>query len=900
MTDTLKLTQIEDLTESFLVAKLGEKNLDNIDRETILDAVKLMASSLSVNDENEIKLIVAKLEERFDISMSLGVSFEAEDYIPWLEENRGDIEWFFWERYKRHLISSKFPPKVVTQLDLVTDKIIDHLENPKKEGDWSRKGLVVGHVQSGKTANYTGVINKAADAGYKVIIVLAGILSALRSQTQERIDEGFIGVDSSTQLDNIPLKKRLVGVGKYSHNNVPVSFTTTVHDFKNNIAHQIRSGIGNFNQPVVLVIKKNKSILQNLVNWLNNNNLNLDQFPFLLIDDEADHASINTNKGDVEATAINSKIRELLKLFRQNMYLGYTATPFANIFIDPDSNHEMIGDELFPRDFIISLDAPSNYVGSRRIFSSDSDLNMVRELTDYEDALPSSHKKDYVLESLPNSLEKAIRVFILVRAIRILRNQEFKHNSMLINVSRFTDVQSHIKLLVHDYVDELRRNVINHYALNEQEALNNKFIRDLRSTFEDEFSNIEFKWKRVQAVLKNAIAPIKTIEVNASKSSEPLDYNKDSYPKGRNLIAVGGLSLSRGLTLEGLTVSYFIRNTQMYDTLMQMGRWFGYRDGFADLCRLYMPPEAIAWYEHISDVTEELRDEFRRMENAKLTPEEFGLCVRSHPESLIVTARNKMRTGTDVLRQISLYGRSVETTVIGTALTLLENNRNSLSRLVQGLLDKGPKYEGLGSNYLFREVSDLPVKSFIESYSNHPASMMTEPKPIIDYINKISSDWDIQVVSNSQPHDLNKSVTIGNVVIHPFMRTVTQYKQTKNAITSSKKKFSSPSWERAGIDKNKIRDHQIKLDESISLTGKVLRQIRTRPLLSVYLLDCQLKDTNESIIKQPAVAWNISFPGAAGKGKPDNLVKYVVNTTWWKQEFSDLIEEEEEEESKND
>lgn len=897
MTDSVKLTQIEDLSEQFLVAKVGEKSLDQIDSDMIVETVKMMAFSLSVTDESDVNLIVAKLEERFDINMTLGSYFEADDYIPWLEGNRGDIDWFFWNRYKRYLSHSNFPPKVVTQLDVVTDKILDHLENPKKEGDWSRKGLVVGHVQSGKTANYTGVINKAADAGYKVIIVLAGILSALRSQTQERIDEGFRGVDSSKQLNNIPLKDRLVGVGKYSHDNVPISFTTTVHDFKNSIAKQIGSTLDNFNQPVVLVIKKNKAILQNLINWLKNNNLNLDQFPFLLIDDEADHASINTNKEDTDATAINSKIRELLKLFRQNMYLGYTATPFANIFIDPDNSNEMIGDELFPRDFIISLDAPSNYVGSRRIFSSDSDLNIVRELIDFKDLLSPSHKKDYVPEAMPESLEEAIRSFILIRAIRILRGQEFKHNSMLVNVSRFTGVQSHIKLLVHDYVDELRRNVINHHALEPIKAIKNKSIRSLKDTFEKEFLGCEFDWEKVQLTLKKAISPIKTIEVNASKSSEPLDYSKENYPKGRSIIAVGGLSLSRGLTLEGLTVSYFIRNTQMYDTLMQMGRWFGYREGFAELCRLYMPSEAIAWYKHISDVTEELRDEFKRMENAKLTPEEFGLCVRSHPESLIVTARNKMRSGTDVLRQISLYGRHVETTVLGALPNFLEDNKKALNSLITRLLEINGCNGMTGNNYLFQDITDEIVKRFVESYSNHPASIMTESKPILDYIGKINCKWDIQLISNSKPQDETKAHTLDNVVMHPLMRTVNRYKETKSAITSSKKRFSSPSWEKAGIAKDKINAHLETIENSKSLTGKVLRELRERPLLTVYLLDCHLSDNNEGIIEDTAVAWSISFPGTAGNGKPENLVKYVVNTTWWKQEFGNLLEEEDEIES---
>ncbi|WP_133405873.1 Z1 domain-containing protein [Parashewanella tropica] len=892
------LTTFELACQNILMAMQDSDDSSfQLDRSSIVKAVEAQAQVMRLTSnidisEQDIELTVAKLEERFDISMTLGVVFKADNYKPWLHERRGDINWFYWGRYKKHLINSGFPPKVVTQLDLVTDKILDHLEYPEKEGDWTRKGLVVGHVQSGKTANYTAVINKAADAGYKVIIVLAGILSALRSQTQERIDEGFRGVDSSKQLNDIPLKDRLVGVGQYSHENVPISFTTTVHDFKNSIAKQIGSTLDNFNQPVVLVIKKNKAILQNLISWLKNNNLSLDQLPFLLVDDEADHASINTNKEDTDATAINSKIRELLKLFRQNMYLGYTATPFANIFIDPDNSDEMIGDELFPRDFIISLDAPSNYVGSRRIFSSDKDLEIVRPIFDYEDLLHPSHKKEHVPEALPRSLKEAIRAFVLIRAIRILRGQEFKHNSMLINVSRFTDVQSHIKLLVHDYLDELRIHTINHYQLAENIALNDPSLSNLKSTFDKEFVSLEFKWVEVQAVLKRAISPIETIEVNASKSSEPLDYSKGNYPNGRSIIAVGGLSLSRGLTLEGLTVSYFIRNTQMYDTLMQMGRWFGYRDGYAELCRLYMPSEAISWYEHISDVTEELRDEFKRMENAKLTPEEFGLCVRSHPESLIVTARNKMRSGSKVLRQISLLGRSVETTVLGTSSSFLDTNKNALKSLIQYLLQTNTHTENSGSNYLFKKLDDQPVRRFIDTYLNHPASIMTEAKPILDYINKINCDWDIQLISNSKPHVLSKAFTVDSIIMHPLMRTVTKYKDTSSAITSSKKRFSSPSWERAGIDKEIIESHLDRMEKSKSLTGKILRQLRTRPLLTVYLLDCQIAGSGEPAATQTVVGWSISFPGEAGSRKPENLVEYVVNTTWWNQEFGELLDEE--------
>lgn len=891
MTDRETLTQIEDLCEQSLSLQMRLLKLEQVDLAMITEEVNKCTQKYSITDKQAIAEIISKLEERFDISMTLGTSFSAKDYVPWLDENRGDIDWFFWERYKRHLTKSGFPPKVVTALDLVTNKIVDHLENPKKDGDWSRKGLVVGHVQSGKTANYSGVICKAADSGYKVIIVLAGILSALRSQTQERIDEGFIGVDSSQQLDNIPLKDRLVGVGEFSHKNVPVSFTTTIHDFKSNIAQQIGSGIGNFNQPVVLVIKKNKAILQNLINWLKNNNLNLDQFPFLLIDDEADHASINTNKEDKEATAINSKIRELLKLFKQNMYLGYTATPFANVFIDPDSNNEMIGDELFPRDFIISLDAPSNYVGSKRIFSEDSDLDMVREVRDHEDLFPSSHKKDYTPEALPNSLEAAIRVFVLIRAIRLLRGQEYKHNSMLINVSRFTDVQGHIKLLVHDYVNDIRRNILNYYALPVKDALKNSTLLSFKKTFESEFTDTEFCWQDVQATLKISISPIKTIEVNGSKNSEPLDYSKDNYPNGRSIIAVGGLSLSRGLTLEGLTVSYFIRNTQMYDTLMQMGRWFGYRDGFADLCRLYMPAESISWYQHISDVTEELRDEFNRMEKAKLTPTEFGLCVRSHPESLIVTARNKMRTGMKVPRQISLLGRQVETSVLASNTSAIDSNLKALRLLINNI-SVDIKAKEKGSNYLYSDVSALHVLNFIESYINHPASIMTEKTPILQYINQLECSWDIQLISSSSSKNSDIYFSEKEINLKAVMRTV--HKKISNSVSTDKRRFSSPSWEKSGISSETLEKLKAQYPEKKTLPGKAYREVRTKPLLTIYVLDCKLADSDGSIFKSGAVAWNISFQGQTGTGRPEKLVEYIVNTTWWNKEFGSVFDEDEE------
>ncbi|MEA2095701.1 MAG: hypothetical protein U9P73_03260 [Candidatus Cloacimonadota bacterium] len=378
------------------------------DRDTIIKAVKSAAAlqqPAETVSEQDILNITRRLEARFDISMEVGNLLSAEGYTPWLDDARKDINWYYWERYKRLLPDKKFSREVINVLDIDTDKILDHLENPKKEGGWKRKGLCVGHVQSGKTANYLGVISKAADAGYKVIIVLAGLLNGLRNQTQERIDEGFVGLDSSRQLEATTLGEKLIGVGKFYDPvtwRSPVPLTTSTQDFDRNIATQLRTQISHFNEPVILVLKKNVSILRNLIDWLKNNNYELNSFPMLLIDDEADHASVNTSREDEDPTATNRRIRQLLGLFEQSSYLGYTATPFANIFIDPESDDDMlIEDDLFPRDFIISLDTPSNYIGAKRIFEEEGDLDIVREVDDYEDILPLKHKKHEFPEILP-------------------------------------------------------------------------------------------------------------------------------------------------------------------------------------------------------------------------------------------------------------------------------------------------------------------------------------------------------------------------------------------------------------------------------------------------------------------------------------------------------------------
>jgi len=889
-----QVSSIEDV----VAILLSDRNIDDMERSIIEKKVRQIATIQEVYSESIIQLIIKRLEERFNTTMSLGVLFAREDHRPWLDDERGNIEWYFAERYDRFLSNNHYSKDVRISMDRVTDKILDHIENPLREGSWAGKGLVVGHVQSGKTANYIGVICKAADAGYKVIIVLAGVLNTLRNQTQVRIEEGFTGVDSTKRFSG-GLKEAFTGVGLYSKGRLPVTFTTGVDDFKRHAATQIGAKFESFNEPIVLVIKKNSTILGNLISWIKSNNLNLEAFPLLLIDDEADQASINTKKFDNDATAINRKIRELLNLFSKNSYVGYTATPFANIFIDPENGDDMLGDELFPRDFIISLDAPTNYIGAKRIFCDEGDLDIVREISDYGDLLPLTHRIENDPPELPGSMMEAIRVFILARAGRLLRGQE-AHNSMLVNVSRFTRVQSKVALLIHEYLRDVRDAIWLNHALNPEKAVLDTQMQLLYETMKREFSNVEFSWADYQAVLKKSVSSIRVIEVNSSRNSEPLDYNFENYPNGRNVIAVGGLSLSRGLTLEGLTVSYFLRNTKMYDTLLQMGRWFGYRTGYEDLCRIYMPSESIAWYRYISGVTEELREEFVRMHKVKMTPADFGLAVRTHPDSLIITARNKMRTGRQVSRRIALAGRLVESTVIGISEQFREGNFKVLNNIIRSLEIESDR-ERVKQGYLYKHVSCEIIKEFIADFNNHPASQKTNSQPLIQHADwmasgKDSSSWDVLVVSpdikNLKPEKSSKIVgNFSGVEIQAQWRTVV--KTRAFSITFNKMRIGSRSHELAGFSSQELKLLEDRYRSLSKVPRTVVRESRKRPLLMLHLIDCREGDTGEPLFAEGIVAFGISFPGKSDKGRAKKLVEYMVNTVWWNAEYADSLEGEE-------
>ena len=895
------MTEALNTLERMVGVELANERLPTIERiRELIGAVRSLPFCSAVTDA-EAEHLAKQFEERHGFTMSLGAVLKQADYVPWLDAVRADIEPYYWRRYRQLLAKDGFSGDVLAALDDVTNQILGLLENPKKADSWDRRGMVVGHVQSGKTANYTGLICKAADAGYQLVVVIAGVHNNLRNQTQIRIDEGFVGRDSARMLSNG--QDKIIGVGQFDSSKEPVTFTNSKRDFNKAVATSVGVGLHGLKNPAVFVIKKNSSTLKNLLEWLREHsrrgNRSTIDAPMLLIDDEADNASINTKHGKGEVTRINGQIRDLLQMFERSCYVGYTATPFANIFIDPDSNDEMLGEDLFPKDFIVSLDPPTNYFGANRVFLEDSDA-IIRPIVDNEDFLPLKHPTDFQMATLPPSLVSAVRTFIVARAIRLLRGHERAHCSMLVNASIKNEVQRQLKNQLHLVLERIQQSVRVHAALPPDQALRDPEIRALQETWKAEFGEATgFEWPDVQSRLLDSASPVRTVLIN-SKSKDALDYAGNAA-SGLNVIAVGGFALSRGLTLEGLMVSYFLRNSMMYDTLMQMGRWFGYRPAYDDLCRVWMPEAAQGWYEHIAEATEELREELRIMQAANATPQQFGLKVRSDPETLIVTARNKMGTGEKLRVSIGLSKTFIETAILRNDTAGLDMNRTLAKSFVSQLGSTGKplnRAEKVTGGWLLRGVSPGPVEDFVSGFQNSPGCLKTDPGPVRQYIEQRRdnefAEWDVlfAAIADAEPTglvDTSLGISLNCQRRGRGKPDSANDERTTLRITNKQRVASR------GIEKTGLTSEQVAAAETARVSEKgsqnfpdrLYRQVRERPLLIVHMLAIGSKedDLSQSL---PVVAWSISFPETKLEQK---LVEYVVNTTWWRENYREELDD---------
>lgn len=611
----------------------------------------------------DLKKVARRLNEQVAVDVDLGTVVTSHDYEPWLEARKRVIDWGRWQAYKTLLIQQRRAPAVIETTDQLTNDILDLAGDPTKPGVWNRRGLVLGDVQSGKTGTYLGLFSKAADAGYRLFILFAGNTEVLRQQTQARVDEAFIGRDSSIGVPRKGAKvtRKHIGVGLIRKDLAQGSgMTTVLQDFSgksyeaSSITIQTEAP-----HPYVFVIKKNKHILEALKAWLKEQvdvSGGVLSVPVMMLDDESDYASINT-KSETDPTTINQLIRDVLALFARSSYIAFTATPFANIFIDHG-----VEDDLFPRDYVYSLDTPTNYVGSAKTFGTSEDVKTehLTELEDVEEFIPLGHKSSLRVAGMPPSLYDAIDTFLLSNVIRDLRGQVDQPRSMLVNVSRFKSVQAQVFNLVQQAFAETKTAIELHYAM---PNTGHSVILRLQRRFEATYETAGVAWPQVLEELPMAIADIRVRLFN-SDTDKRLAAKEEQWDRPPRMIAVGGDVLSRGLTLEGLCVSYFYRRVGASDTLMQMARWFGYRDGYDDLCKIWINAESADNYRFAADSIEELRTDLRIMRRQNLTPEDFGIAVRKHPGALLMTARNKMKNTEQVSGTVSLIGRRLETTAL--------------------------------------------------------------------------------------------------------------------------------------------------------------------------------------------------------------------------------------------
>ncbi|WP_150253932.1 Z1 domain-containing protein [Nocardiopsis deserti] len=919
-----------DLVESALqLARLQVQNLDRHEctTERFRQIAEQTARMLVSGEAILVEEIVRKLEEDYDVFTPQPVVLEDPDrHVPWLDDRRRGINFAHWRRFEEWLKKKGRKPASLASLGETTDRVLGLLEDPYRPGPWRNHGMVFGQVQSGKTANYTGVICKAVDAGYRVVVVLTSQHESLRHQTQARLDTEFLGFNSRFTRDPDADHSKWVGVGTLNMKAPSVlPITTQDGDFT---ASQFKGTSVDIHQMNVLaVVKKNARILRNLRDWLRNQlppgAEHISNAPLLLIDDEADYGSVDTKRprnGDYndpehDPTAINTCVRELLGLFDQSAYLAYTATPFANIFINGETDHPLYGKDLFPRDFIVALEPSSDYCGPEVVFglrddSSGTDgrdpLPTIRAVADHEQWMPDRHRKGFQVNSpLPASLVEALDAFILSTAVRrhreILKNEQQSHNTMLVHVTRFTDVQGEVARQLEEHLNSMVEawGDYGHSGRRLRERLADLWHRDFEKTHtemagrDDVTSQVgpRVSWNDITAyvpdVLEEAASGVKRIN---GKAEDILEYE---LATPATVVAVGGDKLSRGLTLEGLTVSYYLRASRTYDTLLQMGRWFGYRPGYLDVTRLYTTDELLSSYVHITRANRELMDLSAVMSRSGQKPGNVGMRVLEGTGSLRVTAAAKMRSSETLT--VSLAGERAETLRLLIDTASQTTNMETLQRLIEHVerfhVDRGEAEKAevsvLNKGLLFKDAPSQAVIDFLGNYSASPSLLTSNPDNLLDYIRSQVSQgeltrWTIAVAGGqatghkplSTPfHDVplvqRKAIAQGdsecelNVLIGPEHEGVgLTRKQIQQALDETTAEY---------------RDEK-RNDTPKRPRARVLRRYRSpeEGLLIVYPVAPDLPHGDSNVIRTPVIGFVVVFPESERATK----IHYRVNNQY--------------------
>lgn len=684
-------------------------------------------------------------------------------------------------------------------IDDHSTRIVERLAEPAARRD-KRRGLVIGHVQSGKTANYAAVIAKAVDAGYKLVIVLAGVLNNLRYQTQARLDQDLsVEALQWTALTGLE--------GEFGPEKHPL---------------QLVEGSGR----LLAVTKKNSTRLGHIENFLRDLPQDFrERLPILIIDDEADQATPDSAAKLNEMSRIHSQLRRIWSLVGNGSYVSYTATPFANLFMEPNDE-----ESLYPRNFIHVLPEPEGYFGARRIFGLDegvddgdfngTEVDVVRPIPDEDrdQVVPPSQRRGAEIEefeaSVPPSMESAILWFLLATAIRRRRGQTDKHSSMLVHTTSRVDPHFSQQVAIQDYLHGLRKKT---FEFEEWGAFRDLYASELSRASELRDREIDqFSFAELLPTLRSVLTDVIVIVDNGSEQAE----RRLNYPDDRPItaIVVGGGTLSRGLTLEGLFVSYFARNSNTYDTLLQMGRWFGFRKGYEDLQRIWLSSGLSGDYRHLAAVEAEIRREIEQMAKAGNTPADVGIRVREHPGRLQITSRAKMKHTKDL--RVGFEGRRDQTHLFDVRPEVLRRNMAYGRSLLDAARDSAEKLQPTASSaILYQGVPFQVVRDFLDNFEVHPFHGLLHDGTVLRWL----EEWDEQVKAGQLrgPHQEN----LWNVVLSSGMST----------------SRDSRDWEHDGLRVRKTRRAAIKREHApTTAQSEDARSIRALMSAGDHLADIRI------------------------------------------------------------
>ena len=842
------------------------------------------------------------------------------NHIEWLDKKSPEINWNQWNIYSKYLeTENKYSKENVKAIGQLADKIIDRLEDPHSEPDIKVKGLLIGEVQSGKTSTYMAVLHKAIDVGWRFIIILSGMTNDLRFQTQQRINSDFIGYALSETSDH-----QNCGIREAFPQDNFVDFeplTTLNKDFS---VTQLSTVLKKQKDSVYIAVCKKKSrILNNLINWLggdpDNPKKNADRreiatkIPCLIVDDEADQASPNTRKETQEFSAVNGAIRNLLQYFHKSAYLAVTATPYANIFINPkfqEQPDKTALPDLFPNNFIFVKDTPIGYTGVHQLFGVDENNteSTNNELEDQvvitippndEETLRKPIKKDTVIESLPPSLKRAVRYYFCCCVYKEITVNS--HLSMLVHVDFRRINHKTISALIEKFIDNEKASIDVQQGLKESELESDARYKEYKEIWEqgcfskqaskktDTFRNLSNRdfytvWKN------NFFESIDKINIQTINSDYRGEKLADIYEKIKNskLILVGGYALSRGITIEGLCVTYLTRKSATIDTLLQMGRFFGYKNDDLKIMKIWLGQNLKEMFEEADKAQQEIITQVQIMNDHKQTPSTFGLKIHKAPAylKLRIAARNKMYHSHDMTLGANIAGYTLQSSKLPFDVDLLKENREIVSSFLKEIDKLTPRELKQFGDIVWRDIDSNLIAKLISNFNAFGWGDINKAN-ISDFIkDKLSTEkWTVTVLSNQKVHSKVDLFNIGQkvAVINSKVYTKEYNKGPLGKYIYFEKgalmRGSDLTRRLSKTQKDALKPYTASGEISNTTVVRNGPNLKLSPQLIIYSVEPNfyLEAVNEKEYKNLICGLGIGIPCTEDLGRFDLKIKYDVN-----------------------